>query len=162
MSEWVVLAHNIRSAYNVGAIFRTADGAGASKVYLSGYSPVPAKKERLYRTSAQKMLSKTALGAEETVSWEYRKSLTAVFTKLRKEGFVIVALEQHSSSVPYNAYEYPKKTALLIGNEPKGIDARTLAKCDAIVEIPMRGSKNSLNVVVALGVVGYTIIVNRK
>lgn len=155
--QWLVIAHNIRSAYNVGGIFRTADASGAGKVYFTGYSPVPANAGALYVSKAQKMIAKTALGAEEAMPWEYVRSLTRLIAKLRGEGWTIVALEQHPESTAYNEYSYPEKTAIILGNEPRGIDCRTLKKCDAIVEIPMHGSKNSLNVVVAFGIVGYTV-----
>lgn len=156
--RWCVLAHNMRSAYNVGALFRTADGAGAEKVFLTGYSPTPALSGALYVAPAQRMIAKTALGAEKMMLWEHTQSLSSVMARLRREGWAIVALEQHPRSIAYDTYKYPDKTAILVGNEPRGIDARTLAKCDAIVEIPMYGSKNSLNAVVALGIAGYTVI----
>lgn len=156
-SSWVVIAHNIRSAHNVGGIFRTADGAGAEKVYLTGYSATPAKEGAIYKTASQKMISKTALGAERTMLWEYTRVISILLNRLRGEGYTIIALEQDSRGKVYTEYDYPEKTAIIVGNEPRGIDYRTLAKCDAIVEIPMYGLKNSLNVVVALGIVGYTI-----
>lgn len=155
--QWCVLAHNMRSAYNVGALFRTADGAGAEKVFLTGYSPVPALPGAFYVSPAQKMIAKTALGAEKTMPWEHARSFSVFANRLHLEGWTIVALEQHAKSVAYDAFSYPEKTVIVVGNEPRGIHARTLAKCDAIVEIPMYGSKNSLNAVVALGVVGYTV-----
>lgn len=155
--EWVVIAHNIRSAYNVGGIFRTADGAGASKVYLTGYTPEPARVGALYRTPAQKMIAKTALGAEMSLAWEKCRDLSRLMDWLRRGGYVVAALEQNERSMPYDRYEPEKKTAIILGNEPRGIDRRVLQKCDVILEIPMHGSKNSLNVVTALGVAGYQI-----
>lgn len=155
--DWVVIAHNIRSAYNVGGIFRTADGAGAKKVYLTGYSPIPSSKGALYKTSAQKMIAKTALGAEMSVPWEYVRTPAILIERLRKEDWKIVALEQDTRSVSFDDFELRGKAALIIGNEPRGIDRRIRDTCDFIVEIPMYGSKNSLNVVVALGIVGYTM-----
>lgn len=152
-----MIAHNIRSAYNIGGIFRTADGAGASNVYLTGYSPFPTKLGAIYKTSAQKMISKTALGAEETLAWKRYQSLTGLIEKLRKEGWTIIALEQDARSISLKQIQASEKLAIIVGNEPKGLDQRTLQKCDSIVEIPMYGIKNSLNVVVALGVAGYAL-----
>ncbi len=153
------IAHNIRSAHNVGSLFRTADGAGVDKLFLTGYSPAPAKRDTLYVSGFQKMIAKTALGAEQTVSWEWKKTVGEVLEVLKRQGFEIVALEQSSDSISYDAY-IPKcaNVALLLGNEPKGIDARTLRKCDAIVEIPMLGHKNSLNVSVAFGIAVYSLL----
>lgn len=153
----VIIAHNIRSAYNVGAIFRTADGMGASKLYLTGYSPTPHDKKKILQTSAQKMIAKTALGAQETLAWEYCKNIKELIKKLKQEGVAIVALEQDERSVDYEKYIPQKSVALILGNEPIGVEREVLDLCDAIIEIPMRGKKNSLNVAVALGVAGYAI-----
>ncbi len=152
-----MIAHNIRSAHNIGGIFRTADGAGAEKIYLTGYSPVPAKLGAIYQTSAQKMIAKTALGAQDTMPWKYLQSVSILIKELKREGWQVVALEQNPKSVSFDIFQPERKVALIVGNEPKGIDMRLLRQCDTIVEIPMYGSKNSLNVVVALGVVGYTM-----
>jgi len=158
-----VIAHNIRSAYNVGSLFRTADGSGVNKIFLTGYTPVPATKNAIYVSGFQKMIAKTALGAEISVPWEKKKTVGEVIELLRQEKFEIVALEQSPKSVPYDAY-IPKcpRIALIVGNEPKGIHTRTLEKCDAVIEIPMRGSKNSLNVSVAFGIAAYSLLRNRE
>ncbi|HAV11264.1 MAG TPA: RNA methyltransferase [Candidatus Moranbacteria bacterium] len=153
----IVIAHNIRSAHNIGSIFRTADGVGAAKIYLTGYSPSPAKENAPYLTDAQKMIAKTALGAEKNVEWEKAVSIGKLLEKLKKEGVKIVALEQDEESIDYGRFVPQSDVALIVGNEPKGIDKRILKKCDAIVEIPMRGKKKSLNVSVAFGVVAYEI-----
>lgn len=154
---WRVIAHNIRSAYNVGGIFRTADGAGAGRIYLSGYTPLPQDERSLYATSAQRMIAKTALGAERMVSWEKVRSISLILAHLQKEGWQIVALERHPKSVALRDFTPRGKFVLLLGNEPRGLDSRLLRKCDAIVEIPMFGKKSSLNVVVAFGVAGYAL-----
>lgn len=154
--ELVIIAHNIRSAYNVGAIFRTADGAGAGKLYLTGYSPAPDLGP--FQTAAGKMIAKTALGAEKNLAWERKARLGPLLKKLRAEKVQIVALEQSKDSVDYRKFRPRFTVALILGNEPKGIDQKILKYCDKIIEIPMRGQKNSLNVAVALGVAGYEIM----
>lgn len=103
------------------------------------------------------MLSKTALGADKYVIWEKASHIGRLLDKLKGEGFEIVALEQNENSIDYRDYKPGKKTALILGNEPRGIDGRILKKCDKIIEIPMRGKKQSLNVAVALGVAGYKL-----
>lgn len=152
-----VIAHNIRSAYNIGAIFRTADGMGAAKVYLTGYSPTPHDKKKILQTSAQKMIAKTALGAENNLSWEHCEDLMVLINKLRQENVEIIALEQDKRSVDYRAYFPQKSVALILGNEPLGMEADVVDLCDTVVEIPMQGKKNSLNVAVAFGIAGYEI-----
>ncbi|MCD6149895.1 RNA methyltransferase [bacterium] len=156
-NKFYFILHNIRSAYNVGSIFRTADGAGIEKIYLTGYSPAPASGKEAYLTSAQKMLAKTALGAEENVSWEKIKNLNDLMKRLKKDKFQIVALEQDENSVDYKKFKPEFPLALIAGNEVKGLDKRILRKCDKIIEIPMRGKKKSLNVSVATGIAGYEI-----
>ena len=156
-SKLILVIHNIRSAHNVGALFRTADGAGADEIILSGYTPLPPKKDALYLTDADKALKKTALGAEESVPWRKASSLTKILTDLKKTGYKIVALEQDERSVDYRKYTPGKKVALLVGNEVSGVDKRILKQCDAIIELPMRGKKNSLNVSVAAGIALYQI-----
>lgn len=152
-----VVVHNVRSAYNVGAIFRTADAFGASGIYLTGYTPPPSGKNKIYKTRAQKMIAKTALGAESTVIWKRVKKIGEVIEKLRAKGFEIVALEQNKKSIMYDKFKPRFPLALILGNEPKGINGKILKKCDAIIEIPMCGRKNSLNVAVALGIAGYQL-----
>ncbi len=153
----VLIVHNVRSAHNVGALFRTADGAGVRRIFLTGYTPTPPKKNAPYLTSAEKSFKKTALGAEEGISWKKQATLKPIVDRLRAEGFRIIALEQTAGSVGYDTFPYPERVALVVGNEPNGIDTRILRQCDSIVEIPMRGIKNSLNVAVAAGVALYRI-----
>jgi len=151
--------HNIRSAYNVGSVFRTADGAGVSKIFLTGYTPLPYNfQKEVYPTVAQKMIAKTALGAEKTVSWEKAGNVAQLFGKLKKEGVMIIALEQAKTSVCIDKFKPIFPCALILGNEVKGIDKKILKKTDAIVEIPMRGKKESLNVSVAAGIAIYSIL----
>lgn len=154
----VLIIHNVRSAYNVGALFRTADGAGVKQIFLTGYTPAPSKKNVLYLTGAEKELAKTALGAEKSVPWKKSVSLGSTLAALKKEGFTIVALEQCEKSADYLEYIPKSSVALILGNEVRGVDAKILKQCDVIIEIPMRGKKNSLNVSVAGGIALYQII----
>ncbi len=158
--QLVLILHNIRSAHNVGSMFRTADGAGVSEIILSGYTPVPAKSDALYLTDADKALKKTALGAEEYVPWKKYVSLSHVLDRLKKNGYSIIALEQNDASIDYRQYRPTKRkcTVLIVGNEVLGIDANILKRCDTVIEIPMCGKKNSLNVAVATGIALYRIM----
>lgn len=141
------ICHNLRSRENVGSIFRTADAFGADKIFLTGYTPaLPHEK-----------ITKTALGAEQWVAWEKVYSLTRLIKKLRRDKFEIVALEQSRKSIALAKYCPKKNIALIIGNEVSGIPLRILQQCDRIIEIPMRGKKESLNVAVAFGVAAYVI-----
>lgn len=154
---FVVIVHNIRSAHNVGSIFRTSDGAGVEKIFLTGYTPTPATEITVYQTRAHKDLAKTALGAEKNISWEYSEEVLSVLENLRKGGYRIVALEQDEKSVDYRAYQPGEKTALILGTEVNGVEKDLLAVSDAIIELPMRGQKNSLNVSVAFGIAAFEL-----
>ncbi len=148
MQESVVILHNIRSTHNVGSIFRTADAAGVAKLYLTGYTPAPV--DRFGRV--QKEIIKTALGAQDYVPWE-QGTVQAVVRKLKKEGYTVVAVEQDARAVSLATYTAPKRVAFIFGNEVRGVSPQLRAQCDEIVEIPMRGRKESLNVSVTAGVV---------
>ncbi len=137
-----VICHNIRSRENIGSIFRTSDAFGVSKIFLTGFTPTPPHEK----------ISKTALGAEQWILWEKVYSVSRLITRLKKEGFEIVALEQSQKSVDIKKYRPKKKIALVLGNEVSGIPPRILKQCDRILEIPMRGKKESLNVAVAFGI----------
>lgn len=150
----VLVLNDIRSVYNTGAIFRTADAIGIHKIYLSGYTPTPI--DRFGRKRSD--LAKCALGAEDAIPWESFKTIAEVMAVLQKEGYEIVALEQDTQSVDYKEYMPKQKIALILGNEPNGISKDVLKQCDAIIEVPMRGTKESLNVSVATGVVLYRIL----
>ncbi len=158
----VVIAHNIRSTHNVGSILRTADGFGIQKVYLTGYTPYPTQKDdaRLphLRQKLTAQIHKTALGAEITMPTEYRETVDGLLHELKHDGFELVALEQSPRSVYLpeftpNGY----KVALLLGEEVHGITPELLELCDHIVEIPMRGKKESFNVSVAAGISLYEL-----
>ena len=145
----ILILHNIRSVENMGAMFRTADAAGMDKIYLTGYTPAPL--DRFGRK--RKDMAKSALGAEEYVKWESKKSLPALLRSLRQEKFFIIGIEQDKSSVDYRKVKPKAKNAFIMGAEVTGIPKNILNKCDVIAEIPMRGKKESLNVSVAFGVV---------
>lgn len=146
-----IILPDIRSAYNVGAIFRTADAAGVSKVFLSGYSPAP--KDRFGRTQTE--IEKTSLGASVTMEWEQVSDLPALISSLQKEGVTVVAVEQSEKSVSLPDFSVPEKVAYIMGNEVTGVDEEILDLVDVIVELPMLGQKESLNVSVTAGIVLY-------
>ena len=145
--ENILILHNIRSVENVGAMFRTADAAGIDKIYLSGYSPAPL--DRFGRKRSD--MSKSALGAEEYVAWEYKKTISPILAKLKKEGFYFIAIEQDDKAIDYKKVKTKNKNAFIVGTEVTGIPKNILNKCVVIAEIPMRGKKESLNVSVSLG-----------
>lgn len=147
--ETVVILPDIRSALNVGSIFRTADAAGVSKIYLTGYTPAPVDKFG----RVEKQIAKTALGAEKKLPWEKVSEAARLLAKLKKTGFQIVAVEQDNRSIDYKKLKIGSKTAFVFGNEIDGLPRKILDKCDIIIEIPMRGQKESLNVAVSAGVV---------
>ena len=150
--ELYVIAHNIRSLHNVGAIFRTADSFGVTKVFLTGYTGAPVGK------NADK-ISKVALGAEKFVPWEQSKSAVRLIKKLKSQGIRIAVLENNIKLKTINLANYKSKfpLALLLGEETKGITKALLALADDILEIPMKGQKESLNVSVACGVALFQI-----
>lgn len=144
-----VILDNIRSLYNVGSIFRTSDGAGIAKVVLTGYTPVPPRKE----------IEKTALGSTQTVSWEYVEDPVEAVQSFKKTGVKVLALERTDTSAVYtslSAADFP--VCLVIGNEVAGVSADVLAQCDGSLEIPMAGLKHSLNVAVAYGIAVFELV----
>jgi len=138
-----VVLNSIRSSYNVGSIFRTSDGVMIEKLYLCGYTPHPPKKEVL----------KTALGSQESVTWEFEENPTEVVKKLKQKGYTICALEQTDSNISYSEI---KKTSLplclIVGNEISGVTQDLIDLCDITIDIPQFGIKQSLNVAVAYGI----------
>jgi tRNA G18 (ribose-2'-O)-methylase SpoU len=152
----ILILHNIRSVSNVGAIFRTADAAGINKIYLTGYTPTPL--DRFGRKRGD--IHKSALGAEEFVPWEQKKSIFPLLTKLKKENFQIIAIEQDKKSIDYKTLRLRsgQAHAFIVGAEVTGIPKNILEKCDIIAEIPMRGKKESLNVSVATGIALFGIL----
>ncbi len=155
----ILIAHNLRSAHNVGSLLRTADAMGVSKVYLTGYSPYPKSENdsRLPHLALKidKNIAKTALGAEENIDWEHNDSLDAIMDHLKSDGFTIAALEQHQNSMSLPEYKAPDKIAIIVGREVEGIEPEILDSCDSILEIPMLGKKESLNVAQAAAIALY-------
>ena len=149
-----LILHNLRSAHNVGAIFRTAEAAGVAKIYLTGYTPAP--RDRFGRPS--KEIAKTALGAEQILPWEKVEEIEKILNQLSASNCQIIALEQDKKSIDYREIKLSDKTALIVGNEVTGIEPEVLAKCDQIAEIPMKGKKESLNVAVATGVALFRFV----
>jgi len=154
MSKNILILHNVRSVENVGAMFRTADAVKINKIYLTGYTPAPL--DRFGRK--RKDLAKSALGAEEFVSWESKKSISSLLTKLKEDEFFIVAIEQDKKSIDYKKVKLRGKNAFIVGPEVTGIPKNILKKCDLIAEIPMQGKKESLNVSTALGIVLFRML----
>lgn len=165
----IVILQGIRSLHNVGSIFRTADAAGIKKLYLCGITPAPVDRFGAVRPQ----LAKVALGAERSVAWEKARSASKLIDDLKHRGFDVFAIEQDRKAIPY--YKLPPirhkpsaishtpyaKTALLVGAEVTGLPKSLLRKCDRILEIPMHGTKESLNVAVAFGIVVFGLRHNR-
>lgn len=144
----IVILDNIRSMHNVGSFFRTSDAFGLSKLYLTGITPCPPRPE----------ISKSALGAEEFVDWEYWKNAIDLITELKHQGYYIIGIEQTTESVLLHQFklESSNKYALIFGNEVKGISDEVIKKCDLHIEIPQFGDKHSFNVSVSYGIVLYS------
>ena len=153
-----IIAHNIRSAHNVGAIFRSGDGAGVAKIYLTGYSQRPAMQGKEEKDKPEKMLAKTALGSEHSVPWEEASDIFELIADLKKEGVRIVALEKTKRSVDVRNFKPVFPMALVLGHEVDGVVQEIIDVCDGEVDIPMRGKKESLNVSVAAGIAVYEIL----
>lgn len=154
VAEHLLVLHDIRSVFNVGALFRTADAVGITKIILSGYSPTPV--DRFGRDRAD--FAKCSLGSEKSVPWEYVKSPTVKLKKLKSEGFQIIGVEQDEKSIDYKKVKKTSKMVFVLGTETTGISKPLLKLCDTIAEIPMKGMKESLNVSVAGGIVLYRIL----
>ncbi|MBF0489328.1 MAG: RNA methyltransferase [Candidatus Omnitrophica bacterium] len=142
-----VMLNDIRSLYNVGAIFRTADGVGVEKIWLCGITGYP----------PQSGIAKTSLGAEDSVPWEYREDGLKLLKELKAQGYQIVLLEQVQGAKAYDRFIPKTPVCLVLGNEISGVSDPLLELCDVAVEIDMAGVKNSLNVAVAFGVMAYQV-----
>lgn len=149
----VVVLENIRSAYNVGSVFRTADAFLVEAICIIGYSAKPPHKE----------IKKTALGAEESVQWKYFKTSAEAIEELKAEGFKVFAIEQTEGSIKLQAvnYKHNEKIAIIFGNEVTGVEQTTIQLCDGCIEIPQLGMKHSLNIATAAGVVLWEFIRSR-
>ncbi|MEN9582972.1 MAG: hypothetical protein RL641_926 [Candidatus Parcubacteria bacterium] len=149
-----LLLENIRSAENVGSIFRTADAAGVLHVYLAGYTPAPT--DRFNRPNAK--IATRALGAEKNIPWTSVARAGSLVTKLKKSRWQIVAIEQSPKAVDYKKVKIGENVLFVLGNEVDGISKSLLEKADIVAEIPMHGKKESLNVSVATGVALFRIL----
>ncbi len=151
-----VLLNDIRSAHNVGSMFRTADAIGVSTILLSGYTPCPL--DRFGRPVAE--IAKTALGSEITLSWSYEKDPLIVIAYHKREGYTIVGLEQDERAVDYKQFPTTDKILFLVGSEVAGLTLEMRENCDVLIEIPMHGKKESLNVAVAFGIALFRLFDN--
>src|SRR3989338_1003245 len=182
-----LILHNIRSGYNVGSIFRTANGAGVKKIFLTGYTPKPINEFGKTRRE----IHKTALGAEKMIEWEYHRDIGKLIKKLKKKlkenklkekgnkfkkrdkkplsnfchgkiwatvSISVIGLEQSEKAVDYRKFKPKFPLVLIVGNEVRGLSEKILKKCDAVIQIPMRGKKESLNVSVAAAIAIYEIL----
>lgn len=148
----IVVMENIRSAYNVGSVFRTADAFLLEGIYLCGYTAFPPHKE----------IKKTALGAEESVAWQHFKHSQEAIAALKADGYKIFAVEQAVNSIQLHQWQMPaEKIAVVLGNEVTGVEQSTIELCDGCIEIPQLGMKHSLNVAVAAGVLLWELVRNR-
>lgn len=143
-----LICEDVRSLWNVGAMFRTADALGIAKLYLCGITGRPPRKE----------ISKVALGAEQWIPWEHRGAAWEVVGELRRQGYTTVALEKTKGATPLDMFRPSFPLALVVGNEVRGVSRETLDAVGQIVYIPMVGRKESLNVAVAAGMALYTIL----
>lgn len=145
----IVVLENIRSAYNVGSIFRTADAFLLQSIYICGYTAYPPHKE----------IKKTALGAEETVEWKYFKNIEEAINEIKESGYKVYAIEQAEDSWKLGSFEVEDdKVAVIFGNEVMGVEQNTITLCDGVIEIPQLGMKHSLNVATAAGVVLWELV----
>jgi tRNA G18 (ribose-2'-O)-methylase SpoU len=149
----IVVLENIRSAYNVGSVFRTSDAFLIEAIYIIGYSAKPPHKE----------IRKTALGAEETVEWKYFKTAAEAITELKKSACKVFAVEQAEGSLPLQSarFEPNERLAVVFGNEVTGVEQDTIHLCDGCIEIPQLGMKHSLNIATAAGVVLWELVRSR-
>lgn len=149
----IAVLENIRSAYNVGSVFRTADAFLLEAIYITGYTCMPPHKE----------IKKTALGAEETVEWKHFASANEAITSLKENGFKVYAVEQAINSISLEKLKLTsnEKIAFIFGNEVSGVEQSTIEECDGCIEIPQLGMKHSLNIATAAGVVLWEVVRNR-
>lgn len=145
----IIVLDDIRSLHNIGSVFRTSDAFLIEKIYLCGITATPPNKE----------IHKTALGATETVEWEYVKDILTVLENLKNEQVALFAIEQVENAIMLNDFKVEKETkyALIFGNEVKGVSQEAIQKCDGVIEIPQLGTKHSLNIAVSAGIVVWDI-----
>ncbi|PIQ85807.1 MAG: RNA methyltransferase [Candidatus Omnitrophica bacterium CG11_big_fil_rev_8_21_14_0_20_45_26] len=147
-----ICLNDVRSLYNVGSVFRTADGMRAEKLYLCGISGKP----------PERAITKTALGAETSVPWEYRRQAVPLLKELKAKGYQIVVMEHTTQSVSYADFKPIFPVCLVAGNEVSGVDTAIIDLADVLIDIPMLGEKNSLNVGVAMGIAAYHFLHHSK
>ena len=149
-SPLVVVLENVRSMHNVGSVFRTCDAFLVEKIYLCGFTPTPPHRE----------IQKTALGATETVSWEFVNETHQLIKELKEQGYLVYAVEQIHSSILLDMFfpEKDKKIALVFGNEADGVSEETIQHCNGAIEIPQFGSKHSFNISVSAGIVLWDVM----
>ena len=143
-----VMLDNLRSAFNVGSIFRTADAGAAAHLHLCGMTAHPPHKK----------LEKTALGAFDYVPWTYYERNRDCVDALKEQHIPVVAIETTDDAVPYTQFSFPQPVAIVFGNEENGVNERVLRRCDAVVQIPMAGYKKSMNVATAFGIILFAIL----
>ena len=153
MASKILFLHNIRSAHNIGAMFRTAEAAGIDEVILSGYSPGPL--DRFGRED--KKVTKASLGAHEMIRWKHVEDSFGSLKGLQEDGYSLAAVEQHVKSIDYKTYIPQEKQVIIMGNEVTGVEQSILELADTILEIPMAGQKESLNVSTACGIVLFRV-----
>lgn len=146
----IVVLENIRSAYNVGSVFRTTDAFLLEAIYICGYTCVPPHKE----------IKKTALGAEDSVTWKHFENATLAIQELNENGYTVYAVEQAKDSIQLNDFQYKQgdKIAVIFGNEVSGVEQNTIQQCKGCIEIPQHGMKHSLNIATAAGVVLWELV----
>lgn len=148
-----LIAHNVRSAHNVGSLLRTADGLGIEMVYLTGYTPYPEapgdERPPHIRRKTSAAIAKTALGAEQSLNWRHSQDIRECLKKLSSDGFQIIALEQTATADNISGFKSDRDVALMVGNEVNGLEKGTLEMTDAQLYIPMLGTKESFNVSIA-------------
>lgn len=158
MKRLIVILHNIRSTYNVGAILRTCDCLGIDEVVFSGYTPFMDKGLPYEREKLQKQIHKTALGAEETLKWHRAEDIMAEIDAYKAEGMLVTALEQGENSLNLaDEHCINADTVLILGEEVHGVPVEILEKCQVLLEIPMCGTKESFNVSVATGIALFAL-----
>ena len=150
----IIILDNIRSLNNIGSVFRTADAFLVKKIYLCGITATPPHKD----------IQKTALGAQDSVEWEYAENTLDVVTKLQKEGVFVASIEQAELTVNLNDFSVQKEItyAIIFGNEVKGVQQKVVSASDAVIEIPQFGTKHSLNISVSVGIVVWDLFVKLK
>ncbi len=160
-NKLIVIAHDIRSTYNIGSLFRTCECLGVDELIISGYSSYPEVKDdtRLPHIANKltEQINKTALGTIDMIKWQHVNDLAAKIQELRANGYLIVGLEQSSKSISLNDFTREKNIALILGREVEGIEDKIIKLCDELIEIPQKGNKESLNVVQAAAIAIYNL-----